>query len=207
MQKKGTINSVSGPRDFNGTMQIGFTLKDEPAKWYNIPGEEEVLNELKKKVIQRGAEISFEDDGKTITELKLESPPKENKEGNWADEMTNFKDLLSAAHEKFKDGFNIRTNMKSVDFEKKTALFKARVTVFPGKDMLKPQHFEAHGDATSDNVKSELIRPHFIRMAETRAIARALRWATNNAKVAQEETSDGELPEEKGENGNSTGTN
>ena len=35
-----------------------------------------------------------------------------------------------------------------------------------------------------------MIKPHFIRMAETRAIARALRWATNNAKVAEEETTE-----------------
>jgi len=49
------------------------------------------------------------------------------------------------------------------------------------------QHtFEGTGDASPSNVGS-FIKPHIIRMAETRAIVRALRWATNTGKAAREE--------------------
>jgi hypothetical protein len=49
--------------------------------------------------------------------------------------------------------------------------------------------FEATGDASPKNVKEQL-RPHIVRMAETRAVARALRWATNVAMTAFEELGD-----------------
>ncbi|GAH86573.1 unnamed protein product, partial [marine sediment metagenome] len=68
----------------------------------------------------------------------------------------------------------IQTEKIEIDLENKYALFRAIVT---GKNGT----FEAHGDATSENV-GDFIKPHFIRMAETRAIARALRWYTNNIK-------------------------
>ena len=38
--------------------------------------------------------------------------------------------------------------------------------------------FSGHGDADKDNVNSMIVR-HKYRMAETRAIARALRWYNN----------------------------
>ena len=46
--------------------------------------------------------------------------------------------------------------------------------------------FEAVGDASAENV-GEGIAIHLVRMSETRAIARALRWATNSASTAMEE--------------------
>lgn len=46
--------------------------------------------------------------------------------------------------------------------------------------------FEGTGDASTDNV-GDGIGPHLVRMAETRAIVRALRWATNSASTAAEE--------------------
>lgn len=72
--------------------------------------------------------------------------------------------------------------------EKKWAVVKASVTIFiiDGEDSRKAT-FEGHGDATQENIKGDIIKPHFLRMAETRAIARALRWATNNATTADEE--------------------
>ena len=46
--------------------------------------------------------------------------------------------------------------------------------------------FQGTGDASADNVGS-MIRKHIIRMSETRAVVRALRWATNTGKAAREE--------------------
>ena len=70
-----------------------------------------------------------------------------------------------------------------MDYEKSQAIFSACVSIErEGRIEL----FTGHGDACG--ITNDTIKPHFIRMAETRAIVRALRFATNNAKVAEEET-------------------
>jgi len=110
---------------------------------------------------------------------------------NGWDDMTNFKELLNTAHEK---GLaSISTEMISVDWEKKTALFKAKVNMVRGDDKLESyKSYEAFGDATQENIDSDKVKKSWIRMAETRAICRALRWATNNAAVAEEELDTGD---------------
>lgn len=190
---KGVVKSVSAPREFQGVMQIGFTLEAESSKWYNIPGQEEVLNELTEKVVHKGNEIEFEYDDKKkevgdITIIKVA----EKKSEGWEDDIVNFETLLNDAHARFKDLLSIKTEMIQVDVEKKYALFKATVTA-------NGQNYEAHGDATEENVKGDFIKPHFIRMAETRAIVRALRWATNNATCAEEEKGSDNQPKKKDE--------
>ncbi|KKL75378.1 hypothetical protein LCGC14_2055460 [marine sediment metagenome] len=109
--------------------------------------------------------------------------PGTGKTGNWEDDMVTFEDLLTNAHA-LKKPFSIKTEMLAVDLEKKYALFKASVTV--ETDETHEVVYEGHGDATADNVTGDFIKPHFIRMAETRAIARALRWYTNNGCAEEE---------------------
>lgn len=46
--------------------------------------------------------------------------------------------------------------------------------------------FSATGDASPESVSPKMV-PHLIRLAETRALARALRWANNIALTALEE--------------------
>ncbi len=197
---KGLVSSVSGPREFNGKMQIGFLLKDNPT-WYNVPGEEMALNELKDAVLQKGTEIGFKYTAQTkkLGDINLLNLPEKGENGNWSDEMTNFKDLLDAAHTKFGERFDIRTELVRdgegkilLNFAQKQAVFKATVRVWSENDLNAVQIFTGHGDATESNITNKIIQPHFIRMAETRAISRALRWATNNAAVAVEETDEGE---------------
>lgn len=84
--------------------------------------------------------------------------------------------LLDLAHEK---------GLQSIDTQAITvtatvALFKATVTLADGRV------FVGHADATPDNVGRN-IAPHFIRMAETRAKARALRDALNIGAASLEE--------------------
>ncbi len=117
---------------------------------------------------------------------KPKSPAK--KTGKWEDDMVTFETLLTKAHE-LKAKFSIKTEMLAIDLEKKYALFKARVIVSNGEIIDNERAFnvfEGHGDATETNVTGEFIKPHFIRMAETRAIVRALRWYTNNGCAEEE---------------------
>ena len=154
--------------------------------WYNK--SKELNDESKANVVDmvdqigKGDKVSLEVDDKneyySITMI-------EKGKSGW-DDMTNFKELLNTAHEK--GLVSISTEMINVDWEKKTALFKAKVNMVHGKDKLESyKSYEAYGDATQDNIDSDKVKKSWIRMAETRAICRALRWATNNALVAEEE--------------------
>jgi hypothetical protein len=55
-----------------------------------------------------------------------------------------------------------------------TAVVKATIVLSDGRE------FNALGDANSDSIKSGSIKPHYIRMAETRAKGRVYREAIND---------------------------
>lgn len=193
---KGIISAVSGIKEHNGKIQIGWTLKENPKKWYNLTGTEEELKIVLEEKIKKGNEVEFNYDtlGTAVSELE------KLKEGDsWEDDIVNFETLLIAAHEK-KEDFSIRTKCLKVDLEKKYALFKASVIIRKatvGEVDIPSRIFEGHGDATAENVSGEFIKPHFIRMAETRAICRALRWYTNNACAEEEKSAEAPKPEAK----------
>ena len=93
-----------------------------------------------------------------------------------------FRELLSRAHDM---GLaHIKTKAISIsDLPELRAVFKATVTMKTEDGLL---DFVGHGDCDDKNTHA-LIAPHYIRMAETRAIARALRWATNEGRTCEEE--------------------
>jgi len=165
----------------SGKYNIGLKIN---GKFYNkhdeVPKLEEVL-----KALKVGFEVKLQVVENIIQELEIVSDKVEAKEsGNFGDDLISFETLLEEAHSKFEGNFTIKTELISHDAEKKAAVFKAIVEVT--KDGMTFE-FQAHGDADQENCQSSMIKPHYIRMAETRAIARALRWATNNAKTAAEE--------------------
>lgn len=95
--------------------------------------------------------------------------------------------LLDAAHA---DGLkSIETQLLQIGDEvnNQTWLFRATVTTDRGT-------FSAHGDANPANVSRQMLSV-LPRMAESRAIARALRWAVNASVVALEELADDEHAE------------
>lgn len=163
----------------SGKYSLGIKINNA---FYNKEGEASNLSDYL-KTLKKGYEVKIEVIDNKIQSLEILNDKVEEK-SDWADDMTKFEDLLADAHTK--GLVSIFTVPVEVNPDKKYALFKA-VVMMQEKDGIKKE-FQAHGDATSENIKGDMIKPHFIRMAETRAISRALRWATNNAKVAVEET-------------------
>ena len=107
-------------------------------------------------------------------------------------EVVTYQGLLQKAHE---EGLaRLRTSLIQIPTEDngRTAIAKAEVET--GKGL-----FEGIGDACPENV-DEFLVPHLIRVAETRAKARALRDAVNVGVVSFEEldgvrlTADGRNP-------------
>jgi len=84
---------------------------------------------------------------------------------------------------------SVETELIHADHDTPLYVFKAIVTL-PG-DNGTARTFEAHGDACAANT-GRMIHPHLLRMAETRAVARALRFATNCGEAAREEFGDDE---------------
>ena len=94
--------------------------------------------------------------------------------------------LLSQAHE---EGLaRVRTSILQIPTEEngRLAIVKAEVETSKGL-------FEAIGDACPENV-DDFLAPHLIRVAETRAKARALRDAVNVGVVSFEELDGASLP-------------
>lgn len=170
--------------------------------------ELELESWVKPEFVKLGeAEITIKDNKVSFVSMQDVLKPSEQgstkKSGKWEDDMVTFEDLLTKAHE-LKAPFSIKTEMLAIDLEKKYALFKATVEIYATDEQYKKYcigelseeskhpvrmllaEFTGHGDATDSNVTGEFIKPHFIRMAETRAIVRALRWYTNNGCAEEE---------------------
>ena len=84
-----------------------------------------------------------------------------------------FKTLLDKAHKQYGLA-GVETEILQFPCAENgnMAIFRATVKNSDGAT------FSGHGDADPKNTTST-IAPHLLRMAETRAIARALRWLTN----------------------------
>jgi len=94
-------------------------------------------------------------------------------------EVVTYPGLLSKAHEEGLQRVATKLLQIPCDENGRTAIAKALIETTKGR-------FEAIGDASPENV-STFIAPHLIRMAETRAKARALRDAVNIGIVSFEE--------------------
>jgi len=94
-------------------------------------------------------------------------------------EVALYKGLLAKAHEEKLSRIRTRLTQVPTDENGRTAIASAEVTTAKGS-------FTGIGDASPQNVPPNIL-PHLIRMAETRAKARALRDAVNIGVVSFEE--------------------
>lgn len=103
-----------------------------------------------------------------------------------------FKGLLAMAHDQGLKG--IETELVSIDKDRteeekngKTYITNATgLTIFKAKVVGEKGMFSAYGDASPRNV-GKMIAPHLIRMAETRSVARALRFYTGCGYTCSDE--------------------
>jgi hypothetical protein len=98
-------------------------------------------------------------------------------------DTTNYPQLLSLAHEADLTRIATQLVQTPTDDNGRLAIVKAEVVTNRG-------HFEGLGDASPESVEPFLV-PHLIRVAETRAKARALRDAVGVGVVSVEEFSGG----------------
>ena len=171
--------------------QGGFKIEGDES-WFN-PANEEAKGFVHAELVGKEVEIFTETEGSTdfISVVCLDTPPAEVKSAGpkpippkpksmqqKIDEVK-FETLLDKAHEKGLKA--IRTSLLHFDAEKMIAVFKAEV--IDSEDNI----FVGHGDVIDNNIDQEKIKKHWIRMAETRAIVRALKLMTNNAECSEEE--------------------
>lgn len=90
-----------------------------------------------------------------------------------------YAELLKLAHDEGLKSIATELVLSPSEDNGRTAIVKASVETERG-------HFEGLGDADPGNV-DDFLAPHLIRVAETRAKARALRDAVNCGVVSQEE--------------------
>jgi hypothetical protein len=98
-----------------------------------------------------------------------------------------FAGLLDEAHSRGLRGIDTELVQVPDDANGNVAIVKATAEMDDGR------RFSGIGDASPENVGRNIV-PHLIRMAETRAKARALRDAVNVGATALEELSDGDAP-------------
>jgi hypothetical protein len=97
-------------------------------------------------------------------------------------QFVRFEGLLLAAHEAGLAGVETRLVQAPAEGNQQTAIVLAEVQLAKGV-------FTALGDASPASVARHLA-PHVVRMAETRALARAFRFGLGVAAVAVEELGD-----------------
>jgi hypothetical protein len=103
-------------------------------------------------------------------------------------DVVTYQGLLSRAHDEGLKRVATELVQAPSEANERTAITKATVETEKGV-------FEALGDASPENVNSFIV-PHLIRMAETRAKARALRDAVNVGILSAEELLGEDAPAE-----------
>lgn len=142
-------------------------IKDDRNIWYDAPDQmsDTASDKIKGVLAQfrKGAKVSLtmNESGHYMDVEILELP-----EITDSDEIVGFEEVLRKAHDKFKDTLSIHTELNQTG-----ETWMATAKVYIGDRL-----FEAHGDATAENV-GEHMRTCMPRFAETRAISRALRLA------------------------------
>jgi len=162
----GFLRSKTGTEKFKETLKKAGLREDVELKELTTEEASILIDELQKLVPQENTKKSFKD--------RME-------------DYITFEELLKEVHKKFKK-VSIETEVQTGEEEDGDALkklldkgFVVKATVITEKGT-----YTAYGDATADNT-TNMVQNALLRMAETRAVARACRFATGIGKIAKEE--------------------
>lgn len=122
---------------------------------------------------------------KEIAQLEKEGYIIKNYQGGKNDFVL-YPGLIHLSHLAGMTGVNTELVQCGNKSNEDTTIFKATVSGVDPETKL-PFSYSGYGDASPKSVKSSKILPHLIRMAETRAIARAMRILTDIGLTAMEE--------------------
>jgi hypothetical protein len=144
------------------------------------------------------AEVVEQDETPDFPDVRVDPRFKIQRDGKDFVLMSGLVDMLHQVSEGF---FDVQTTLVQVPAAEndQTAIVTARVLVFErdALDVVK-RCANGIGDASPANV-TRMMAPHLIRMAETRAVARALRLLTNVGMTALEELGPSEPAERREE--------
>lgn len=172
-----------------------FGIIDDQEQWWNITANTVPTEEQKTKLrgLNKGDKITLTISDATSREYSdfevTEQASVGQSSSSFDEDFVSFKDLLKQAHEKFGDKLSISTTMLQISMTE--PIFKAQVSVTKKlkNGNLRVRTFNGHGDATTENTTS-MTQQHLVRMAETRAISRALRFLLGETRATKEELGD-----------------
>lgn len=179
------LNTKEIEVEFRSTNNMG--IKPVDGNWINFDSETSSVQKEEMRTLigqlSKGDKIKIEMVGeKNFTNFEITEKAPAQQGGQ---EIVSFKTLIEKFHKE--GGTGIVTKEVMHDPENKIATFKAIVY----KEIKgRKQAFTAHGDASPANV-GEKIKIHYYRMAESRAISRALRFALGEGDVADTELEEG----------------
>lgn len=193
------------PNEYQGQLQLSIKVNGQ---FYNFHDTEEKLLKLATR-LKKGFEVELSVELNIIRNVEVLSDAVEKepaKKGSFQDQLerVNYKTLTDQAHKIGLKHMKVELVPELSDISKKTACFKAtahmkRMVEVNGKQESRFEIYEDFGDACGleesegGNIEQKSIRNAWIRMASTRAQVRALKQATNNMEVAEEELPSADL--------------
>jgi len=180
------------------TNKVSFKTDDDT--WYNYSGDDKDGMREHLKGVEWGSLVEINIPGGVVGTYDsvnvLEGPSKEYKVNNPKSspksvvDMPRFDDVLNNFIKKFPTYEKI-TELVAYDMKEKWAIAKCIIKIpIESKDKgfegVEYRRIEAFGDASLDNIKNTGVAKHFIRMAETRAFGRAMRFIMGESTVAEE---------------------
>jgi hypothetical protein len=201
---RGKIDWIADkPNKYQDQLQLSIKVN---GAFYNFHETEEKLKSLLNR-LKKGFEVELSVELNIIKDIEvLNDKVEQSAKGSFKDQLdkVNYKTLTDQAHKIGLVSMDVEFVPELSNVLMKTACFKATATIrknvgVNGSIEIIHQTYVDFGDACGlkeeegGNIEQKTIRNAWIRMASTRAQVRALKQATNNMEVAEEELPSGTI--------------